>query len=113
VTELDLMFNSSFSLGKEYREKLLKVERRFYLTIDHLSVMRVEANYSKELEMHFVYRSQGVMLSMVDVLRVNYVRVTKILRTIEGCYKEIEKKFRRVSLFDNGLTGDIKRLDTK
>ena len=100
VQDLKLL-TSDIGLGIGYLEKQLKVERRFYLTVDHQIVMRSEINYTKEIPSHFVQRGQGVMVSQIDIFRISYVRVSKILQATEGLYQDITKKFYRKNLLDD------------
>jgi hypothetical protein len=72
--------------------------------------MQHDMVYCKEIQAHFINKSQGVMMAMIEIFRVNYIRVTKVLLGVEEILAEMQKRFKRVSLLSGPLVSQLEKL---
>jgi hypothetical protein len=75
--------------------------------------MQHDMVYCKEIQAHFINKSQGVMMAMMEIFRVNYIRVTKVLLGVEEILAEMQKRFKRVSLLSGPLVSQLEKLAEK
>ena len=50
------------------------------------------------------------MMAMMEILRVNYIRVSKVLLGVEEIFAEMQQRFKRISLLSSPLVSQLEKL---